>query len=343
MPEPVGDLSGGDEEGGEHDRVGVEDPRQRRRRCARERRRRCRGTRRTGSSCRGTWRGLPATPPPTSPSRGDRIRGWAPGRRAWTSWSSGHHGRPSSIMQLISDLGVPVSRPGWGCGRRASRSEPGRRRTPARPRPSPEIASRSLASSIARCAPTRNACLHRVVVPLHVVVGAVRVERQHQPFACRAELARCAVEGRERDALDRGVEAVARERIGRRGARVLGDELAGVGAVAPRTRSRPSATTPSAPSPTADHGVEPGDHARAGGGRRRTTNHAGMAASAASTAAITKAGRNERGDGVGHRVHQFVAGTGHRVVALGAAVVELGGEVGHLPAVPPRSRCAAPT
>ena len=43
--------------------------------------------------------------------------------------------------------------------------------------------------------------------------------------------------------------------------------------------------------------------------------------------------RPERpGDGVGHGVHQLVAGAGHRVVALGAALVELGGEIGHLPA-----------
>ena len=43
--------------------------------------------------------------------------------------------------------------------------------------------------------------------------------------------------------------------------------------------------------------------------------------------------RPERpGDGVGHRVHQVVACPRHRVVALGAAVVELRGEVGHLAA-----------
>ena len=41
--------------------------------------------------------------------------------------------------------------------------------------------------------------------------------------------------------------------------------------------------------------------------------------------------RAERaGDGVGDGVHQLVARPGHGVVALGAALVELGGEVGHL-------------
>ena len=95
----------------------------------------------------------------------------------------------------------------------------------------------------------------RLLVPVDVVVAAALVERQHEPLAGRAQLARRAVEGRQGDALDRRVEPVAGVGVGWRGARILGHELAAVaGAVGPtRRRAGRRRSTPSAPTPTADH------------------------------------------------------------------------------------------
>ena len=149
----------------------------------------------------------------------------------------------------------------------------------------PGIESRSLASSIARWAPTRERLLERLVVPRRRRRSRCLVERQHEPLARRAQLARRAVERRQGDALDRRVEAVAGVRVGRGRARVLGDELADVA----RRRRRARRTS----SPTRDDGrarrCRPPTHARRGadhaGARAATapaTSSAGMAASAAS-------------------------------------------------------------
>ena len=56
--------------------------------------------------------------------------------------------------------------------------------------------------------------LQRLVVPGHVAVGVVRVERQDEPLARRVELAGSPVERRQSDALDRRVEPVAGIPIG---------------------------------------------------------------------------------------------------------------------------------
>ena len=60
--------------------------------------------------------------------------------------------------------------------------------------------------------------------------STVRVEREDESFARRVEIARRAVEGGERDALHRRIETIARELVGLGGARILRDELSGVGA-----------------------------------------------------------------------------------------------------------------
>ena len=82
--------------------------------------------------------------------------------------------------------------------------------------------------------------------------------------------------------------------------------------------------------PTVDDVRPRSDGSSARSADRRVTSAAGMAARAASAAAMAKAGRNERVDRVGDGVHQVVARSGHRVVVLGATLVELAGKVRHL-------------
>ena len=130
MTEPIGDLAGGDQERGEHDRVGVEDPRQRRRRGARERRGDVGERDDTGSWCRGTSPGSRAMPPPASRARADRTcwRAWA---RGSPSWSSGHHDRASSMMQLIHPPGMGICSTSQSIGARSTT------KPEARPPPTP--------------------------------------------------------------------------------------------------------------------------------------------------------------------------------------------------------------
>ena len=109
-----------------------------------------------------------------------------------------YDGPKDAVPTTTSDLALgqhpdlrltPTGRPNHvqpGSGRRSTSQPIGARSTAKRERRrprSPGIASRSSKSSIARWAPTRSAVLGRLVVPRDVVVAAVRVDRQHEPFA----------------------------------------------------------------------------------------------------------------------------------------------------------------
>ena len=249
-------------------------------------------------------------------------------------------------------MSTPTARVHTGAGRPAARSRPAGRSSGADPpsaregealdepadrRPvdgearaptptSPGIESRSSASSIARWAPTRRASSAVSSSHVHVVVAAVRVERQHEPLAGRAELARRAVERRQGDPLHR-------RRRGRRRGTGRGRPCTGPRRRTRRRRARRRAS--SAPS-SADAGERRGRRCRAPTARRRRAGRtgrraatgrrraaAGMAASAAERGGDHERRTERAGDGIGDGVHQLVAGPGHGVVALGAALVEL--------------------
>ena len=72
--------------------------------------------------------------------------------------------------------------------------------------------------------PGAKGALERLLVPVHVA-AELGVEREHELLAGRAQLARGAVEPVEGDALERGLESVAREGLAL-GARVGCDRLA---------------------------------------------------------------------------------------------------------------------
>ena len=214
---------------------------------------------------------------------------WAPLESATTICAPGPP--PGSERDLVHVSNVEVSRRHSGIGRRStsqpigawSTAKPKDRGDPAGDRvPIVGVVDRPLGAVAERV-------FRRLPVPGDVVIGAVGIERQHEAFPGRAELARRSVEGRERDALDGGVESVSGVRVGRAVHGSCATNSPVSAAPAPSsTASAPIpkvATTPSRARSSALPTPRCGATA---------TITAGMAARAANPAAIANAGGTKR-------------------------------------------------